>query len=72
MSLFAPLVFSSVVASMVSRSFFGIRPWYTVPSFEFTSITQIALVSFAGPGGGRDGRGFPETFKSLGRTVQKA
>lgn len=41
MSLFAPLVFSSVVATMVSRSFFGIKPWYTVPAFEFTSITQL-------------------------------
>jgi CIC family chloride channel protein len=41
MSLFAPLVFSSVVATMVSRSFFGIAPWYTVPPFEFTRITQL-------------------------------
>jgi H+/Cl- antiporter ClcA/predicted transcriptional regulator len=41
MSLFAPLVFASVVATMVSRSFFGIRPWYTVPPFEFTRITQL-------------------------------
>lgn len=41
MSLFAPLVFASVVATMVSRSFFGIRPWYTVPPFEFTSVSQL-------------------------------
>ncbi|HEV2393587.1 MAG TPA: ClcB-like voltage-gated chloride channel protein [Verrucomicrobiae bacterium] len=41
MSLFAPLVFASVVATMVSRSFFGIQPWYTVPPFEFTSVTQL-------------------------------
>ena len=41
MSLFAPLVFASVVATMVSRSFFGIRPWYSVPPFEFTRITQL-------------------------------
>ncbi len=41
MSMFAPLVFSSVVATMVSRSFFGIEPWYTVPPFPFTSITQL-------------------------------
>src|SRR5262249_3590553 len=41
MSLFAPLVCSSVVAAMVSRSFFGIRPWYTVTPFEFTSLTQL-------------------------------
>ena len=41
MSLFAPLVFASVVATMVSRSFFGIKPWYTVPPFEFTSLMQL-------------------------------
>jgi CIC family chloride channel protein len=41
MNLFAPLVFASVVATMVSRSFFGIKPWYTVPPFEFTRVTQL-------------------------------
>jgi CIC family chloride channel protein len=41
MGLFAPLVFASVVATMVSRSFFGIRPWYTVAPYEFTSVTQL-------------------------------
>lgn len=41
MGMFAPLVFASVVATMVSRTFFGIRPWYTVPAFEFTSLTQL-------------------------------
>jgi H+/Cl- antiporter ClcA/CBS domain-containing protein len=41
MNLFAPLVFASVVATMVSRSFFGIQPWYTVPPFEFTRLTQL-------------------------------
>ena len=32
MNLFAPLVCASVVAAMVSRSFFGIEPWYQVPA----------------------------------------
>lgn len=41
MNLFAPLVFASVVATMVSRSFFGIRPWYTVPPFDVTSVWQL-------------------------------
>jgi len=41
MNLFAPLVFSSVIATMVSRSVFGIKPWYVVPPFEFTSIIQL-------------------------------
>jgi CIC family chloride channel protein len=41
MNLFAPLVFSSVVASMVSRSFFGIKPLYEVPAFDFASLTKL-------------------------------
>jgi CIC family chloride channel protein len=41
MNLFAPLVFSSVIAAVVSRSFFGIKPWYIVPPFEFTSVLQL-------------------------------
>lgn len=41
MNLFAPLVFSSVIATMVSRSFFGIVPWYSVPAYDFTSVTQL-------------------------------
>jgi CIC family chloride channel protein len=41
MSLFAPLVFASVIATMVSRSFFDIGPWYTVPPFEFKRLTQL-------------------------------
>ena len=41
MNMFAPLVCSSVVASMVSRSFFGIKPWYDVKQFEFHSLTQL-------------------------------
>ena len=41
MNLFAPLVFSSVIAAMVSRSFFGIKPWYQIPPFEVTSVLQL-------------------------------
>lgn len=41
MNLFAPLVFASVIAAVVSRSFFGIRPWYVVPGFDFTSLEQL-------------------------------
>jgi len=41
MNMFAPLVFASVVATMVSRSFFGIRPWYTVPAFDFKHLTEL-------------------------------
>jgi CIC family chloride channel protein len=41
MNLFAPLVFASVVATMVSRNFFGIEPWYSPPTFDFTSVSQL-------------------------------
>ena len=41
MNLFAPIVCASVVAATVSRTFFGINPWYTVPPFDFTRIDQL-------------------------------
>ena len=41
MNLFAPLVCASVVATMVSRSFFGIEPWYHVPPFPPTAPGQL-------------------------------
>jgi CIC family chloride channel protein len=41
MNMFAPLLCSSVVATMVSRSFFGIKQWYEVPGFDFTRIAQL-------------------------------
>jgi chloride channel protein, CIC family len=41
MNLFAPLVCSSVVATMVSRSFFGLDPLYTVPAFHFARLIQL-------------------------------
>ena len=41
MSLFAPLVCASVMATMVSRSFFGLEPWYHVPSFPATAPAQL-------------------------------
>lgn len=33
MNLFAPLVCASVMATMTSRTFFGIEPWYQAPKF---------------------------------------
>jgi CIC family chloride channel protein len=41
MNLFAPLVFSSVVAAMVSRSFLGMDPLYSVPPFHFARLMQL-------------------------------
>jgi CIC family chloride channel protein len=41
MNLFAPLVFSSVIAAMVSRNFFGIAPWYQIPPFPAATLPQL-------------------------------
>jgi CIC family chloride channel protein len=72
MNLFAPLVFASVVATMVSRSFFGITPWYTVPEFKFTSVTQLPWFLWLGIVTGAIGAAFlkllnqaEEAFKRL-------
>ncbi len=40
MNLFAPVVFSSVIATVVSRSFLNVQP-YVVPTFNFTSVAQL-------------------------------
>ncbi len=72
MSMFAPLVFSSVVATMLSRSFFGIPRWYTVPPVEFTSVLQLPWFLFLGIATGIVGalflkllNGSQEVFKKL-------
>jgi CIC family chloride channel protein len=41
MNLFAPLVCSSVIATVVSRSFFGIEPLYHAPLFPELAPTQL-------------------------------
>lgn len=41
MNLFAPLVCASVVSATVSRSFFGIEPWYQVPQFPPSAPAQL-------------------------------
>jgi chloride channel protein, CIC family len=41
MNLFAPLIFAAVVATMVSRYFFGIQPFYEIPAYDFTLFSQL-------------------------------
>lgn len=41
MNMFGPLVFSSVIAAIVSRTFFGIKPWYQVPAFPEVAPLQL-------------------------------
>ncbi len=48
MTLFAPIVFASVIATMVSRYFFGIAPLYRVIAFEDPSLGQLPLFLMLG------------------------
>jgi chloride channel protein, CIC family len=41
MSLFAPLVFASVMATMTTWLFFGVRPWYAVPKFPPIAVVDL-------------------------------
>lgn len=41
MNLFAPLVFSSVVATVVARTPLTPHAWVRVPDFDFTSLVQL-------------------------------
>jgi CIC family chloride channel protein len=73
MNLFAPLLCSSVVATMLSRTFFGLHLWYEVPNYDFTRISQlpwfVVLGVFAGVLGAvflRLLRSSGELFKQIG------
>jgi CIC family chloride channel protein len=41
MALFAPIILSSVVATVVCRSYLGVVKWYEVPEFDFTQLSQL-------------------------------
>jgi len=41
MNMFAPLVVSSVVATIVSRSIFGMRQLYQAPGYDFTRLGEL-------------------------------
>ncbi|MGV3771309.1 MAG: chloride channel protein, partial [Verrucomicrobiales bacterium] len=63
MNLFGPLVFSSVVATMVSRSFFGINPFYTMPDYNFTHFRQLPWFLVLGVISGFVAAGFLKTLR---------
>ncbi|RMG60863.1 MAG: chloride channel core, partial [Bacteroidetes bacterium] len=48
MQIFAPLVTASVVGTLVSRTFFGVQPWYRVEPFEFEHLPQLFWFCFLG------------------------
>lgn len=58
MQVFAPLVTASVVGTLISRSFFGLEPWYTVEPYNFTSLAQLHWFCFLGVVAGMSGAMF--------------
>jgi CIC family chloride channel protein len=65
MNLFAPLVFAAVVATMLSRSFFGIEPWYEAPEFNFTNMLQLPWFVLLGLVAGGAGAYFLKTLRQF-------
>lgn len=58
MNIFAPMVMASVMGTLVSRSFFGIQPWYQVGDFDFTHLSQLYWFLFLGVCSGISGAMF--------------
>jgi CIC family chloride channel protein len=67
MNMFAPLIFASVVATMVSRTFFGIQPWYQIPAFPEVRPLQLPWFLLLGILSGVAGAFFLKVIQ-LGRT----
>ncbi len=64
MHFFAPLVLSALVATMVSRSFFGLEPWYQAPNFDFTHLGQLPWFLLLGIGSGVAGAVFLKLLRA--------
>jgi chloride channel protein, CIC family len=63
MNFFAPVVFSSVLAAVFSRAFFGIQPWYTAPDFQFIHVTQLSWFIVLGLFSGMLGAAFMKLLR---------
>ena len=71
MNLFAPLLCSSVVATMLSRTFFGLHLWYEVPNYDFTSISQLPWFVVLGILAGVLGAVFLRLLRSSGELFKR-
>ncbi len=71
MHLFAPLVFSSVIASMVSRSFFGMVPLYDVTSDMDLTLLQLPSFLVLGVVCGLIGGFFLKSMQWFRATMQR-
>jgi CIC family chloride channel protein len=71
MALFAPIVFSSVVATVVCRSFLGVVKWYEVPSFDFTQLGQLPWFLLLGVACGVFGAVFLKMLRGAEKAFQQ-
>ncbi len=71
MNLFAPVVFSSVIAAMVTRTFFVTEPWYVVPSFQFDRLGQLPWFLLLGAAAGMLGAGFLRALRASEQQFHK-
>lgn len=63
MNLFAPIVFSSVVATVVCRQFMTIMPWFHVNTIEFDRLSELPWFVVLGVGCGVFGALFLKLLK---------
>ncbi len=59
---FSPVILSSVVASVITRTFMGDHPAFTVPEYSLISAWEIPLYVFMGSALGGLGVGFTRTL----------
>jgi CIC family chloride channel protein len=71
MNLFAPLVFSSVVAAVIARNPITSQAWVQVPAFDFTSLSQLPWFIPLGIAAGFCGATFLKLLRSIDQFTSK-
>lgn len=64
MNHFAPIVFSSVISVVVSRSILDSGQWYVVPSFHFTRLAELPWFLILGVASGVVGAAFLASLRA--------
>jgi CIC family chloride channel protein len=67
MEVFAPLVFSSVIATLLSRGLHGAEPVFSVPAFEMVSAWEIGLYLLLGIASGLVASAFLRGIRASGK-----
>lgn len=69
--IFGPLVFSSVIATIVSRAYFGSQPIYQIPSFTLVSHWELIPYLILGILGGVLASGFQYLLTGIRQLFEK-